>query len=489
MFFHFNKNMKHFFTIVAILGVFNAFSQKHAQALNMVQLGNWDDPTLPVHQSIGLVYNSVWGWADADGNEYAVLGSMGKVHFFDVSNPSNITLLSEFNGTQTTLWREFKSYKDRVYAVCDGCSEGLMIFNVSDAAILAAGRTFVGLSSQTTAIVDSEPSTFINSFGVGAGSADTNLKIFYGGSAAQTPIDLGANFPSDTTNTDLYRVCLFSSPSENGVVYYEVLRMNTGDVAAGTLGPGTPGTTLPASTTLLTFHGFRSNAGNAVAVGIAQQRDAVGADAERIGTAHRGLHRIVKHAPRLARDLVRLRNEHVAIGQHVDPARMIETGCKGVDLESGRGLRLLHTADWHLGFSLREHAFLDEQAHLLLEQFVPMVRDARPDAVLLAGDVFHRAIAPVEALALFDEIAGRIVGALGVPMVVIAGNHGHVLSIPAADLNATVDMTYGIQGSADHNHTVTFTPAQLAQLKAGTAVTVTSTTNLSHSHDVGTRCV
>lgn len=86
-------------------------------------------------------------------------------------------------------------------------------------------------------------------------------------------------------------------------------------------------------------------------------------------------------------------------------------------------MRLLHTADWHLGFSLREHAFLDEQAHLLLEQFVPMVRDARPDAVLLAGDVFHRAIAPVEALALFDEIAGRIVGALGVPMVVIAGNH------------------------------------------------------------------
>ena len=71
----------------------------------------------------------------------------------------------------------------------------------------------------------------------------------------------------------------------------------------------------------------------------------------------------------------------------------------------------------------------------------------------------------------------------------IVGNHGHVLSIPAADLNATVDMTYSIQGSADHNHTVTFTPAQLAQLKAGTAVTVTSTTNLSHSHDVGTRCV
>ena len=124
--------MKQLLSIFALLTAFSAFGQNHPQALNMVQLGNWDDHSLPVHQSIGLVYNSVWGWADAAGKEYAMLGSLGKVHFFDVTDPKNIVLLSEFTASSSTIWREFKMYKDRAYAVCDGCSEGLMIFNVSD---------------------------------------------------------------------------------------------------------------------------------------------------------------------------------------------------------------------------------------------------------------------------------------------------------------------------------------------------------------------
>ena len=70
----------------------------------------------------------------------------------------------------------------------------------------------------------------------------------------------------------------------------------------------------------------------------------------------------------------------------------------------------------------------------------------------------------------------------------IAGNHGHALTIAAADLNSTVDITYDIHGTADHTHSVTFTAAQLAQLKAGTMVTVTSTTTLAHNHVIGEQC-
>ena len=70
----------------------------------------------------------------------------------------------------------------------------------------------------------------------------------------------------------------------------------------------------------------------------------------------------------------------------------------------------------------------------------------------------------------------------------IAGNHGHALVIPSADLDSMVDMTYDIQNVADHNHTVTFTPAQLAQLKAHATVVVTSTTTLSHMHDLTVTC-
>jgi hypothetical protein len=76
----------------------------------------------------------------------------------------------------------------------------------------------------------------------------------------------------------------------------------------------------------------------------------------------------------------------------------------------------------------------------------------------------------------------------------ISGDHGHLLTIPAADLDSTASRTYDIQYTANHSHTVTFTAAQLAQLKAGTTVVVTSTVGAgagfaSHSHDISERCV
>ena len=62
------------------------------------------------------------------------------------------------------------------------------------------------------------------------------------------------------------------------------------------------------------FHEDPALFGNAVAIAIAQQRDAVGADAKGRGTPHRRLHRIVEHVPDRTRDLRRLGDENVAIG-------------------------------------------------------------------------------------------------------------------------------------------------------------------------------
>ncbi len=70
----------------------------------------------------------------------------------------------------------------------------------------------------------------------------------------------------------------------------------------------------------------------------------------------------------------------------------------------------------------------------------------------------------------------------------IAGNHGHALTIPAADLDSATNMTYSILGTANHPHSVTFTPAQLQALKAGQGVTVQSTTNSLHDHAVTATC-
>lgn len=70
----------------------------------------------------------------------------------------------------------------------------------------------------------------------------------------------------------------------------------------------------------------------------------------------------------------------------------------------------------------------------------------------------------------------------------IAGNHGHVLTIPTADLDSAVDKVYNIQGTAPHNHTVTLTVAELRSLKAGTTVTTVSSTADAHEHGVSIAC-
>ena len=139
-------------------------------------------------------------------------------------------------------------------------------FGIADT--VAAPRTFIGLSSIGTTPTNVEPSTLINSIGVGQGAANTNLFVYYGGSAAQTPIDLGANFPTGTSNTDWYELTLFAPPSSTNTVYYQVLRLNTGNVASGTL-TGTAGTVLPANTTFLGPRNWRTNNATASAVTLA----------------------------------------------------------------------------------------------------------------------------------------------------------------------------------------------------------------------------
>ncbi|HUD05629.1 MAG TPA: hypothetical protein VMR18_01750 [Candidatus Saccharimonadales bacterium] len=154
--------------------------------------------------------------------------------------------------------------------VGDGSGNGgffkVIRWGISDTTFKSACRTFIGISSSTAAPSNVEPNSLTNSIGMGHGAADTTMHIYYGGSSAQTPIDLGVNFPANTSNIDVYELALFAPSSSNNTVYYEVNRINTGDVATGTL-TGTAGTVLPASSQLLTYsQNWRNNNGNAFAV-------------------------------------------------------------------------------------------------------------------------------------------------------------------------------------------------------------------------------
>jgi exonuclease SbcD len=86
-------------------------------------------------------------------------------------------------------------------------------------------------------------------------------------------------------------------------------------------------------------------------------------------------------------------------------------------------MRILHTADWHLGRSLHGQPFLPEQEWLLTGAFLDLLRDTRPDLLLLAGDVYDRASPPAAAVELLGAVLDAVVRGLGIPTLLIAGNH------------------------------------------------------------------
>jgi DNA repair protein SbcD/Mre11 len=84
-------------------------------------------------------------------------------------------------------------------------------------------------------------------------------------------------------------------------------------------------------------------------------------------------------------------------------------------------MRFLHTSDWHLGRSLHRADLREAQA-AFLDHLVETVRSERVDAVLVAGDVYDRAIPPLDAVALYEDALARL-RAAGARVVLISGNH------------------------------------------------------------------
>ena len=84
-------------------------------------------------------------------------------------------------------------------------------------------------------------------------------------------------------------------------------------------------------------------------------------------------------------------------------------------------MRLLHTSDWHLGRTLHRADLGPAQA-AFLDHLVETVRAEQVDVVLVAGDVYDRAVPSVEAVALYDDALFRLRDA-GARIVVTSGNH------------------------------------------------------------------
>ncbi|MDA8227093.1 MAG: exonuclease SbcCD subunit D [Desulfitobacterium hafniense] len=85
-------------------------------------------------------------------------------------------------------------------------------------------------------------------------------------------------------------------------------------------------------------------------------------------------------------------------------------------------MRFLHTSDWHLGRLFHGVHLTDDQSYVL-EEFIKLAQDSKPDAIIIAGDIYDRAIAPTEAVELLDDTLSRLLLDCKIPVVIISGNH------------------------------------------------------------------
>lgn len=83
-------------------------------------------------------------------------------------------------------------------------------------------------------------------------------------------------------------------------------------------------------------------------------------------------------------------------------------------------MRLLHTSDWHLGLNLLGVPMLEHQ-RTFIAWLVDLVREREVDGVLVAGDVYDRAIPPTDAIDLLEQALLDLSSLC--PVVVISGNH------------------------------------------------------------------
>jgi exonuclease SbcD len=85
-------------------------------------------------------------------------------------------------------------------------------------------------------------------------------------------------------------------------------------------------------------------------------------------------------------------------------------------------MKILVTGDWHLGKIVDNYSMLDDQTHIL-KQIRQQVIDNKISLLIITGDIYDRAIAPKEAVHLFDSFISDMINNLKIKVIIISGNH------------------------------------------------------------------
>lgn len=84
-------------------------------------------------------------------------------------------------------------------------------------------------------------------------------------------------------------------------------------------------------------------------------------------------------------------------------------------------MKFIHLSDLHLGKRLNEFSLIEDQRYILKE-ILKIIEDEKPDAVMIAGDIYDKSIPSTEAVELFDDFVFKL-SKLKAQMFIISGNH------------------------------------------------------------------
>lgn len=90
--------------------------------------------------------------------------------------------------------------------------------------------------------------------------------------------------------------------------------------------------------------------------------------------------------------------------------------------EGGQLMKMFHTGDWHMG-KIVNQVYMTQDQVFALEKLIAMLESEKPDVLIIAGDIYDRAVPPVEAVELLDKVLNKILLELKIPVLMIAGNH------------------------------------------------------------------
>jgi len=88
----------------------------------------------------------------------------------------------------------------------------------------------------------------------------------------------------------------------------------------------------------------------------------------------------------------------------------------------GNKMKIIHTGDWHIGKQVNGFHMTEDQA-FVMEQVFSIIEEEKPEAFVIAGDLYDRSVPPIEAVELLNRALNKIVRDLNTPVIALAGNH------------------------------------------------------------------